>query len=175
MNFFHQRYTNNSGLNSEKKFNFKGRKIHEALSFHDLSLLYNSSQTYMPYLLHNFCISLVTVYSSPTTIDKKNRFPCICTYILERAFLSLGKLFLRARWTYFSGVAKVSTTTPWVWASHKFLLLKDSLRENIFFYNLNIKRSMHGSYSVTWGWVLRLGGSQRVPNLMINDLGCVKW
>ena len=53
--------------------------------------------------------------------------------LIERAFLSLGKLFLRARWTYFSGVAKVSTTTPWVWASHKFLLLKGSLRENIFF------------------------------------------
>ena len=37
-----------------------------------------------------------------------------------------------------------------------------------------MKRSMHGSYSVTRSWVLRVRGSQKVPNIMISDPGCVK-
>ena len=42
------------------------------------------------------------------------------------------------------------------------------------FHNFNIKRSMHGSNSVTRSWVLRVRGAQKIPNIMINDQGYVK-
>ena len=43
-----------------------------------------------------------------------------------------------------------------------------------YFYKLNLKRSMHDTHSVTRSRVLRVRGSQKVPNIMINDPGCVK-
>ena len=39
---------------------------------------------------------------------------------------------------------------------------------------MTIKRSMNCSYSVTSRWVLGVRGSQKVPNIMISDPGCVK-